>query len=230
MKAKNVIQIVLAAAILVLIGYGLATMKKDKGSTNNTSVSNNNSNTPVAVEVKVDPVSADDHILGDKNAPVTLIEYSDYQCPYCVKHYPTMKQLMKEYDGKVRWAFRHYPLPFHQAAKKAAEAAEAAGAQGKFWEYSDKLIANSQPDGTGLGEADLIKYAQDLGLNMDQFKGDLSSGKYAAKVEKDLASGEKVGVTGTPATFLIDKNGKTELISGAAPLSQFKSKIDEALK
>lgn len=223
MKVKTIIQIVLAATILILISYGLATMKKDDGSTTNKETNAKNT-------ILVDPVSSDDHILGNVNAPITLIEYSDYQCPYCVKHYPTMKKLISEYDGKVRWVFRSFPLPFHQAAKKASEASEAAGAQGKFWEYSDKLIENSTAEGKGLEEADLIKYAQDLGLNMDQFKADLSSGKYATKIEKDLTSGEKAGVKGTPATFLIDKNGKTELISGALSLSQLKQKIDETLR
>ena len=224
MKTKTTIPIILAAIILILIGYGLASMSKK-----NTNLPKGSS-TDTASSTTVEPVSADDHILGDKNAPITLIEYSDYQCSYCVKHYPTMKKLISEYGGKVRWVFRSYPLPFHQAAKKASEAAEAAGAQGKFWEYSDKLIENSTAEGKGLEEADLIKYAQDLGLNMDQFKSDLSNGKYAAKVEKDLASGKEAGVTGTPATFLVDKNGKTELISGALPVGEFKSKIDQALK
>lgn len=224
MKAKTIIQIILAAAIIVLIGYGLASMSKKNSDPSKDKVAETSNATVV------EPVSADDHILGDKNAPITLIEYSDYQCPYCVKHYPTMKQVLSQYDGKVRWVFRSYPLPFHQAAKKASEAAEAAGVQGKFWEYSDKLIENSNADGKGLEDADLIKYAQDLGLNMDQFKSDLSSGKYAAKVEKDLASGDKAGVKGTPATFLVGKDDKTELISGVVPISELKSKIDEALK
>lgn len=222
MKTKTIIQIVLAAAILILIGYGLASIKKEDTST----PEDQKDKTATVVE----PVSDEDNVFGSKDAPVTLIEYSDYQCPYCVKHYPTMKKVIADYQGKVRWVFRHYPLPFHQAAKKASEAAEAAGAQGKFWEYSDKLIENSSADGTGLQEKDLIEYAKDLGLDMQKFQDDLSSGKYADKVEKDLKSGEKAGVKGTPATFLIGKNGETEVISGALPYDQLKTKIDKVLK
>ncbi|MEW6408049.1 MAG: DsbA family protein [Patescibacteria group bacterium] len=170
-----------------------------------------------------------DHIRGDKNAPITLVEYSDFQCPYCKKFNPTMQQVMQEYSGKVRWVYRHFPLSFHQNAQKSAEASECAGEQNKFWEYSDKLFENSQADGTGLNTDDLKRYAKELGLNTSKFNDCLASGKFTSKVNADMASGQAAGISGTPGTILIDKNGNTQLISGALPYEQIKAKIDAAL-
>lgn len=223
MKSKNIIIVIVSIAVLFLVGYGFDVLSKNS-KTNDTNTTTN------ATAVQVDPVNDTDHILGDANAPITLIEYSDFQCPYCITHYPTMQKLISNNPGKVKWVFRHFPLSFHQAAEKAAEASEAAGAQGKFWEYSDMLAKNSKSDGSGLAEADLIRYAGDLGLDVAKFTGDLDSGKYKDKVSKDQASGEKAKVEGTPATFLIDKGGKTELISGALPLEQLQAKVNSAIK
>lgn len=226
MKANNVIQIVLVVLVLGVIGFGIAS---SSNKTKNNPSTNTESSSSGVSKVDLAAVSDGDQIRGDKNASVTLVEYSDYQCPYCVTHYPTMKELVSQYDGKVRWVFRHFPLPFHKQAPKAAEAAEAAGAQGKFWEYSDLLIKNSTQDGRGLKEDDLIKYAEQLGLNMDKFKDDLSSGRYKTKVDADYATGEKAGVNGTPATFIVDKQGNVEEVSGAASIASMKTKIDKAL-
>jgi len=174
-------------------------------------------------------INSNDRIRGDKNAPVTLVEFSDFQCPYCQRFHPTMKRVMDEYEGKVRWIYRHFPLGFHQNAQKSAEASECAGDQGKFWEYSDKLFENSKANGDGLHEKDLKKYAKEMGLNTDKFNKCLSSDKFAGKVKADMASGQAAGVSGTPGTILIDKDGNTELISGALPFAQVKAKIDAAL-
>ena len=174
-------------------------------------------------------INNNDHIRGDKNAPVTLVEFSDFQCPYCKRFHPTMQKVMAEYAGQVRWIYRHFPLGFHQNAQKSAEASECAGEQGKFWKFVDKAFENSQPDGTGLNTEDLKKYAQELGLDTSRFNECLSSGKFASKVKADMASGQAVGVTGTPGTVIIDKDGNTQLIKGALPYEQVKSKIDAAL-
>jgi len=224
MKSKTFIQVVVIIFALVIIGYGVERLSKKNDDTNG------GTDNSESKSITVEAVSSDDHILGDQNAPITLIEYSDYQCPYCIKHYPIMQEIVKKYPGKVRWVFRSFPLPFHQSAEKASEAAEAASAQGKFWEYSDLLVKNSQADGTGLAEDDLIKYAETLSLDIAIFKDELSSGKYKSRVDRDFSSGEKAGVEGTPATFLIDKNGNTELISGAVSLSKLEEKIIKALK
>lgn len=175
-------------------------------------------------------ITDSDRVQGPADAKITFVEYSDFQCPYCIKFHATMEKVMKEYDGKVRWVYRHSPLPFHKAAPKAAEAAECAGEQGKFWEYATVLTKNSQPDGRGLAVSDLKKYSKELSLNEQQFESCLSDGKFKTKINLDLASGKKLGVQGTPATFMIDDKGNSQLISGAQPFEQVKIKIEEVLK
>ena len=157
---------------------------------------------------------------GPKDAPLQVVIFSDFQCPFCKRVEPTLTQLEKEYQGKVRMAWKNYPLPFHQNAMPAAEAAMAADAQGKFWAMHDKLFENN----TALERPSLEKYAQDLGLNMSKFKADLDSGKYKSAIEAQTKEGTTVGVTGTPAVFI---NGRR--ISGAYPFDTFKKIADEEL-
>lgn len=178
----------------------------------------------LAAEVPSQEVSADDDpALGDKNAPVTIVEFSDFQCPFCARfHQQTFPQINEEYvkKGKVRFVYRDYPLPFHQFAQKASEAAECADEQGKFWEYHNKIFENQQ----GLGADNLKKWAVDLRLDTKKFNDCLDSGKMAAEVQKDLQDGSSYGASGTPAFFI---NGK--LISGAQPYQAFKQAIDAEL-
>ncbi len=157
---------------------------------------------------------------GPKSAPLTVVVFSDFQCPFCSRVEPTLKQLEKEYPGKVRIVWKNYPLPFHQNAKPAAVAAFAAGDQGKFWEMHDKLFENQQQ----LDRPNLEKYAQDLGLNMAKFKAALDSTTYSAQIEAEKNEGSAAGVNGTPATFI---NGRK--ISGAYPYPTFKKIADEEL-
>ena len=161
--------------------------------------------------------------MGPANAPVTIVEFSDFQCPFCSRVVPTVKQIEEKYKGKVRIAFRNFPLPFHNNAEGAAEAAAAAGEQGKFWEMHDKMFANQQ----ALDRPSLDKYAQEIGLNMDKFKSALDSGKEKAAVQADVqyANGLGGGGFGTPTFFI---NGRK--VSGAMPLESFASIIDEELK
>lgn len=161
-------------------------------------------------------------ILGPKNAPITIVEYSDFQCPYCKRGDASLKEAISDYKGKVKVAFKHYPLPFHKKAPGASKAAMAAGEQGKFWEMHDLLFENQ----SSLGSNDTyIGYAEQLGLNVDKFKKDLDNPEYDKIIAQDMAQGKKVGVRGTPAFFI---NG-TRLV-GAQPASKFKSVIDAALK
>src|SRR5262249_38777125 len=111
---------------------------------------------------------------GPKSAPVQIVEFSDFQCPFCSRVVPTVKQIEEKYGNKVHFAFRNYPLPFHQNAQIAAEAAAAANAQGKFWQMHDKMFANQQ----ALDRASLEKYASEIGLDVAKFKSDLDGGKY----------------------------------------------------
>jgi protein-disulfide isomerase len=152
---------------------------------------------------------------------VTIVQFSDFQCPFCSRVEPTIDQVMKEYAGKVRVAWRNMPLPFHDKAKPAAIAAMAANEQGKFWQMHEILFKNQQ----ALGPDDLQKYAQEIGLNMAKFKAALEDKKLAAAIEADAAAGGKIGARGTPAFFI---NGT--FLSGAQPFEQFKSRIDQELK
>jgi protein-disulfide isomerase len=178
---------------------------------------NNQPEAPAQAYRKVD-VPADAPSFGPKNAKVTIVEWSDFQCPFCSRVGPTLKQIKETYAKDVRVVFRHQPLPFHQNAKIAAEASMAAHEQGKFWEMHDKLFGNQN----ALERASLERYAQELGLNVDQFKAALDSGKFRAKVEADAAAGTAVGANGTPTFFV---NGR-EFV-GAQPFESFKKIIEE---
>jgi len=158
---------------------------------------------------------------GPANAPITIVAFSDFECPFCGRVLPTLKQVEDEYKGKVRIAFKHQPLPFHANAKPAAAAAMAAHEQGKFWEMHDKLFANQR----ALDRTSLEKYAEELKLDMGKFKAALDSGKYNAQIEADSAEGMRVGANGTPTFFI---NGRT--VVGAVPFDNFKRVIDEELK
>ena len=178
---------------------------------------------PEAPVQRIEASADDDPALGDKNAPVTIIEFSDFQCPFCARfHQQTFPQINEEYvkKGKVRFVYRDYPLPFHQFAQKASEAAECADEQGKFWQYHEEIFKNQQ----ALSIENLKKWATDLGLDSKKFNGCLDSGKMAAEVQKDLQEGGSYGASGTPAFFI---NGK--LISGAQPYQAFKQAIDSEL-
>jgi len=166
-------------------------------------------------------VAATGPAKGAQNAPITIVEFSDFQCPYCSKANASVDEVMKAYEGKVRLVFRHFPLEFHKEAPKAAEASLCAADQNKFWEYHDKLFANQQ----ALKVEDLKKHATEVGLDAARFNECLDSGKHAATVTKDFEEGKKAGVTGTPAFFI---NGIA--LSGAVPAEEFKSIIDAELK
>ena len=168
-----------------------------------------------------DLVKNNSQVLGSEDAKVTIVEFSDFQCPACGAAHPVVKQVIKEYGDKIFFVYRHFPLlATHQYALKAAEAAEAAGEQGKFWEYHDILFANQD----NLKTEDLKNYAKQIGLDVKKFNEALDSGKHKDKVLSDLDDGEKFGVTSTPTFFI---NG--QMHRGVLNLDQFKSEIDKAL-
>jgi protein-disulfide isomerase len=160
-------------------------------------------------------------VRGAASAPVTIVEYSDFHCPFCRQIQPVLQQLMARYDQKIRIVYKDFPLDnLHAQARAAAEAARCAGAQGKFWEYHDKVYG-SPVDGS---PARLKQFAQDLGLDAAQFDACQSSRKYQAAVQKDTQEGTGLGVTGTPGFFI---NGR--FLSGAQPMETFTRIIDEEL-
>jgi protein-disulfide isomerase len=157
---------------------------------------------------------------GDANAVVTLVEFSDFQCPFCSRVTGTLDQIEKAYGDKVRIVFKHLPLRMHSRAPMAHAASEAANSQGKFWEMHD-LIFENQRD---LSEEAYLRYAGQIGMDVDQFKKDLVSAAVKARVDADAAEAAKLGVTGTPGFFV---NGY--FLSGAKPFSEFKRVIDEQI-
>lgn len=173
---------------------------------------------PPTVELgKNDPA----RVEGNPKAPVTIVEFGDFQCPFCGRVEPTLMDLLKKYHGKVKLAFRDFPLrAIHPFAEGAAEAGRCAEAQGKFWPMHDAMYA----DQSKLSEDDLIKTAASLGMNSSAFASCMKSGKYRAAIEQDEATGLKAGVTGTPAFFI---NGR--FLSGAVPEERFQEIIDSEL-
>jgi protein-disulfide isomerase len=165
-------------------------------------------------------VRPDDPIRGNKAAPVTIVLFSDFQCPFCSKVGPTLKQVQTTYGDRVRIAWKHQPLPFHPNALPAAEAAEAAREQGKFWEMHDALFENQQ----ALSPETYEKLARKLGLNVQAFKASLASGKAKARISQDQALAAQIGANGTPTMFV---NG--EKVEGAVPFENIKAVIDRAL-
>lgn len=170
----------------------------------------------------VPAITADDHVVGGKDAKVTLIVYTDFECPYCSRHFDTTEEIIKAYGDKIKFVVRHFPLSFHANAQKAAEASECASEQGKFWEMHDAIFAANKAKDMSIDK--WKAEAKNLGLNTTQFNSCLDSGKYANKVSQQASGGASAGVDGTPATFI---NG--ELVSGALPVDSFKAQIDKLL-
>jgi protein-disulfide isomerase len=178
--------------------------------------------TPVTVLIDAPRVSlnvaADEPVKGA--GAVEIVEYSDFQCPFCSRVNATLQKVLTDYDGKVRIVFRDFPLPFHQNAQIAAEAAQCAHEQGKFWEYHDKAFANQQ----ALAADNLKQYAVDLGLDATKFNACLDESRFKQAVTTDHTGGQAVGVSGTPAFFI---NGR--FLSGAQPYEAFSAIIEEEL-
>jgi protein-disulfide isomerase len=159
-------------------------------------------------------------VKGDPKAKLAIVEFSDFQCPFCSRVTPTLKQIEEAYGDQVRIVFKHLPLRIHPKAPAAHAAAEAAHRQGKFWEMHDKIFS----DQSGMAPEKYEAYAGELGLDMEQFRSDIASEEIKERVDADSEEASKLGVTGTPAFFV---NGR--FLSGAQPFSAFKSLIDEEL-
>jgi len=176
------------------------------------------------VEIFLEPVRVQVEAVGPskgpESAPVTIVAFSDFECPYCYRVNATLDQILQTYEGKVRLVFRDFPLNFHPNAQKAAEAGHCAHEQGKFWEMHDKMFANQRQ----LDVASLKGYAKEIGLDEKAFAECLDNGKKAAVVQENLFAGQQLGVRGTPAFFV---NGR--MVSGAQPFSEFARIIDEEL-
>ena len=165
----------------------------------------------------------DDAVLGNENAPVTIIEFSDYECPFCARFFSgAYSQIKEKYidTGKVKLIYRDFPLSFHPNAQKAAEAAECAGDQNKYYEMHDKIFENQQ----AITTTDLKNYAKEIDLNLQDFNACLDSGEMASEVRKDFQDGQSAGVQGTPTFFINEQK-----IVGAQPFSAFEEIIEGEL-
>lgn len=172
----------------------------------------------------VRPVSQErDHIYGNPDAVVSLIEYSDFECPYCKRFHPTTKELVDQSDGKVNLVYRHFPLSFHNpGAQTEAEASECAaelGGNDAFWNYSDAIYERTTSNGDGFPRDGLVPLAGELGMDEAKFKECLDSGRHAERVKADLQEGVRIGINGTPGNILLNnKTGKALLRPGVQPL------------
>ncbi len=176
------------------------------------------------------PISPTDHVLGNRNAKVVLVEYSDTECPYCKTYHQTLHQLINKYGKDIAWVYRHNPLAIHPKAQKEAEATECAaelGGNNAFWAYLDRLFEIT-PSNNKLDPAELPKIAVHIGLNEKAFNDCLASGRHAARIEADRQEIVKAGQTGTPSAVLMTKDGNTA-IRGMATYEKLESLIKEAL-
>jgi protein-disulfide isomerase len=190
-----------------------------------------NTGTNANIEIDVEPVTSADRILGNASAEVMIIEYSDLECPFCKVFHNTMHRIVDEYDGRVAWVYRHYPIfQLHSRAPKEAEASECAYEQGDnsmFWKFIDEVFATTESN-NALDPAELPRIAGKLGLNVPSFNQCLSSGKYTQKIEEDVEKAVEAGARGTPYSVII-KGDEQVVINGAEPYESVKIKIDSIL-
>jgi protein-disulfide isomerase len=227
-QKNNVFSFILFLTLVIslLNSWMIFDLKKNLGSrvtiTNPTQTEENNPTQPQRLSISSD----DDPVKGSKDAKVVIVEFSDFQCPFCARFFDqTLPLIERDYikTGKVQLVYRDFPLSFHQYAQKAAEAAQCANEQGKFWEYHDLLFKN-QNEWISAGEAKLLDYAKALELDTNKFNSCLTTGKYESEVKKDFQDGLQYGVQGTPTFFI---NGIP--IVGAQPYEAFKQVIDQQL-
>jgi protein-disulfide isomerase len=183
----------------------------------------------------VPPPTKEDHVYGKASAPVSLIEYSDFECPYCKRFHDTAKQLVDRSGGKINLVYRHFPLSFHNpGAEKEAEASECVaelGGNDAFWKFTDDIYARTRSNGKGFPIENLAPLAVEIGLNRDAFRKCLDSGRMAARVRHDAETGAKAGVEGTPGNILRDnRNGKVLAAHGAQPYERLSEAVQKLLQ
>ena len=239
---ERLVPVLLFASVVLAFVIGVLWQKVailEKGGTSTVADNNVTGNAAPALEGKltedqagkVPAVTDADHIRGSKNAQVIVIEYSDFECPYCEQFHPTMQQVLKEYGNKVAWVYRQFPLTsIHSRALPAANASECVAnlaGQDAFWKFADTVFDNQAKyltDG-GLSEAAVAS-----GVKKGDFASCYSAKKFEDAVTSQQSGGENAGITGTPGSFVINKKGEAWLIPGALPFESLKTTIDEALK
>ena len=176
---------------------------------------------------------ARDHVLGELNAPITLVEYSDFECPYCQRFHPHAEALVARNPGVVKWVYRHFPLTdLHPGARKLAEASECVAALDgnvKFWEYADLIYQITAEQGAGFAALNMREMAEQLGVDGVAFVGCLEGGIMAARVTEDFDDAGNLGMTGTPTSIIINQAGDTRLIRGSASVDEMQKLVNELL-
>lgn len=181
--------------------------------------------------INIQPIGDKDWVQGKPDAKISIIEFSDLECPFCKQFHPALEKLIQEYPNDVKWAYRHFDTGLHSKLVQEAQAAECAGeigGNGKFWEYVSQVYEIS-PTNNGLDLAELPKIAQTIGLNQSKFKDCLDSGKYASKVQSDTQAAQAAGAQGTPYAVILAGDQKIP-VGGAVPYEQLKSFVDSVLK
>lgn len=185
---------------------------------------------PSELAKNVPPPSQDDRLYGNADAPVTLIEYSDFECPFCKRFHDTAKRLVDASNGQVNWVYRHFPLDFHNpGAQKQAEATECAaelGGHEAFWTFADTIFARTTSNGQGFPIDNLTPLAVEIGLDKTKFQQCLDSDRFAEKVQQQMAAGQRAGVSGTPGNILYHKpSGRVAALHGAQPLERLQQAV-----
>lgn len=215
-----------------LIGAGIYLSNKNPGPSR---LAENATGSGSVEEISVNPVVASDHILGNPNAAVVIIEFSDTECPFCKSFHQTMQRIMAEYgkDGNVAWVYRHFPIDgLHKLARAEAHATECAaelGGNDAFWEYTDLIYARTQSNDS-LPPSELDRIALEIGLSQNDFTDCMQSNRYNDVINRDIADAQASGGRGTPHSILITKTGEKIAIKGAQPYDVMKSIVEAALE
>lgn len=229
--------IVAATAVISLVGFGIMLYillsgtelgSKTKTTTTTTTNAAANTNAAAADPTPSGTIDSKDVRNVTGKGDFTLLEFSDLDCPFCKQFHPTVEQILKDYDGKVKVAFMHFPLSIHPGAQGAAEAAECAAEQGKFWEFVNDHFTAQSTNMTADQHADA---AEKLGMNKDKFKKCLADGTGKSRITSDAAMAQKFGAQGTPYSLILDKKGNiVGSINGALPIAQVKATLDGLVK
>jgi protein-disulfide isomerase len=238
---KENLPLVLIFLIVFFLGFFVGSLYKEnsilKGQTGLVGTATDTTAEPTPDYEKIPEVTAEDHQRGNKDAAVTLIEYSDYECPYCNRFHPVMLELMEKYGDKVNWVYRHFPLSFHPNAQKLAEASECVakyGSEDAFWKFSDAVFTamneGSIYTGTGTTITDdtILRYASEAGANRNSVQTCLTSAEMADKVKEQQNIAQEAGISGTPNTIILSKKGN-QVIPAAYPIEDVEAMIDSLL-
>lgn len=223
-NSQNKIMSAIIIAGLLIAG---AILLKD----NNKGLDNNNPSAQIDEfkDIKIREVSTDEHIFGNPNAEIKIVEYSDTECPFCKQFHNTMHKIVEESDGKIAWVYRHFPIPsLHPNAFSQAVATECAWEQGGndiFWAFTDQVYTRTKSNST-FSESDLVTIARELNLDISKFNDCTTNQKYADQVEADIVDGQIAGVRGTPSSFILENGKIVSTIPGAAPYESVKAQVN----